>query len=134
MSNCMVCSAAAMLLVAFGVQGQQPARESQPETKMTLTGCLRETKSASAQRDDKRIVYTLEVAERDAKDRSKTTYQLSSTESVSLAKHVGHRVEIEGELLQPPGLPPAAQPKPLPGDAQGTFRVSRLKMISAKCH
>ena len=133
MTNCMVCSAAAMLLVGFAVQGQQPSSESTAQTKQTVTGCLRATKIETGKPDEKRVVYTLQVAERDAKDRAKTTYQLSSTESVSLAKHVGQRVELQGDLLQPPGLPPAAQPTPLPADSEGTFRVTRVKMISAKC-
>ena len=132
MANCMVCSAAALLLMTFGVQTQQPSREPQPQTKQALTGCLRATKADAAKPDDKRIVYTLEVSERDAKDRSKATYQLSPAESVPLAKHVGHRVEIEGDLLQAPG-PPGSQAKPLPADSATTFRVSGLKMISAKC-
>lgn len=133
MSNCMVCSVTAMLLLAFGFQGQQPSPEPKPQTKQALTGCLRATKTDTGKPDEKRVIYTLEVAERDAGDRVKTTYKLSSTESVSLAKHVGQRVEIEGDLLQPPGLPPATQPKPLPADAESTFRVSRVKMIAAKC-
>ena len=133
MTNCMVCSAAAMLLLAFTVQGQKPSPESSAQTQQTVTGCLRATKIQTGKPDEKRVVYTLEVAERDAPDRAKTTYQLSASESVSLSKHVGQRVELQGDLLQPPGLPPAAQPTPLPADSEGTFRVTRVKMISAKC-
>ena len=133
MTNCMVCSAAAMLLLAFSVQGQKPSTESSAQTKQTVTGCLRATKIETGKPDEKRVVYTLEVAERDAPDRAKTTYQLSATESVALSKHVGQRVELQGDLLQPPGLPPAAQTTPLPADSEGTFRVARVKMISAKC-
>ena len=132
MTNCMACSAAVILL-AFTVQGQRPSSESTAQTKQTVTGCLRATKVETGKPDEKRVVYTLEVAERDAKDRAKATYQLSTTESVSLAKHVGQRVELQGDLLQPPGLPPAAQTTPLPADSEGTFRVTRVKMISAKC-
>ena len=86
MTNCMACSAAVILL-AFTVQGQRPSSESTAQTKQTVTGCLRATKVETGKPDEKRVVYTLEVAERDAKDRAKATYQLSTTESVSLAKH-----------------------------------------------
>jgi hypothetical protein len=116
---------------------------------MTLTGCLRTNQTAEAARP----VYTLEVEPASASSlpatgtagsettASKRKISLSTTPSVDLEKHVGHQVKLTGELLQPPsGLPrpidPAtqeAQPKPLPGEAEGTFRVTAVKMISETC-
>ena len=151
MRTCLVCVALASL-VALRPAGQEqkpPTAQDHPSAAMTLTGCLRTNQTAEAARP----IYTLEVEPASASPvpatgtagsettASKKKISLSVTPSVDLEKHVGHQVKLTGELLQPPsGLPQRidpstqeAQPKPLPGDAEGTFRVTAVKMISETC-
>jgi hypothetical protein len=114
---------------------------------MTLTGCLRTSSTAEAARP----VYMLEVEPTASIGQPSATtgteatapkrkISLSTTPSVDLEKHVGQQVKLKGELLQPPsGLPGRIDPstqeaaKPLPGDAEGTFRVTAVKVISETC-
>jgi hypothetical protein len=134
-----------MLLLA-----EQTSKPTNPDVApMTLTGCLRSDPADPNNAADKRVIYTLVVAKSVASDRSGAAgtsgraqapegpqkVQLSTAEAKALAKHVGKEVQVTGELLQPPGLPPAAAAKatPLPGDAEGTFRVSSVRPVASKC-
>lgn len=131
----------AMSIVLVQEHAQKPAKPD--VAQMTLKGCLRSAPADPTNVDDKRIVYTLEVAEPGAgvagttgrtDEEQKKKIQLSSADAKMLAKLVGHEIQVSGELLQPPGLAPgAAQKMPLPGDAEGTFRVSSVKQLAAKC-
>jgi hypothetical protein len=151
MRTCLVCAALVSLAVLRPAgQEQKPATaQDRASAQMTLTGCLRTSSTAEAARP----VYTLEVEPASASSlpatgtagseatAQKKKISLSTTPSVDLEKHVGHQVRLTGELLQPPsGLPQRidpstqeAQPKPLPGDAEGTFRVTGVKMLSETC-
>lgn len=148
MRTCFVCVALASLVVLRPAgQEQKPATpKDRPSAEMTLTGCLRTNQTAEAARP----IYTLETGDPaipppgtagDEGTPGKKKISLSTTASVNLEKHVGQQVKLTGELLQPPsGLPrpidPATQealPKPLPGDAEGTFRVTSVKVISETC-
>lgn len=107
------------------------AREGAPDR--TLKGCVRASEIDKGDPKRKYVVYSLEVPG------DKEVYELSADPKLGLSKHVGHQVEITGELLQPPAMPPGARSgdpddrKHLPIDSQGTFRITRVKMISAKC-
>lgn len=142
--------AAAAVALAFGsaVSGQatKPAEQKTPfQAQATVTGCLTTARAESTPPHAARTIYTLELSDGTAVARSggkeqaaKPSYVLSGDQSVVLAKHVGQKVQLTGELLMPPSSPvgstdPTARTKPLPGDAEGTFRVSSLKVISAKC-
>lgn len=133
-----------MLLVA-----EQTQKPRNPDVApMTLKGCLRSEPADPNNLADKRVIYTLEVATPGASGRAGVAgttgrtqsaeqpkkVQLSTTEAKALAKHVGQEIQVTGELLQPPGLAPgAAQATPLPGEAEGTFRVFSVKQIASKC-
>lgn len=129
--------AASMLLTTD--QTQKPGNPD--VAQMTLTGCLRSSPADPNNAADTRVVYTLEVADAAAATgtggspgREPKHVQLSPTDAKALAKLVGQEVQVRGELLQPPGLPPgAAGQTPLPRDSEGTFRVSSVKQIASKC-
>lgn len=139
----MISSLVVLVLSILIVQEQAQKPGSHDVAQMTLKGCLRSAPADVTNPDDKRVIYTLEVAEpragvagttgRTETEKTKKI-ELSSADAKSLAKLVGREIQVSGELLQPPGLPPAAaQNMPLPGDAEGTFRVSSVKQLSAKC-
>ena len=137
-----------LLVSAGSVLAQQPAAADKPPTMM-LTGCLRSSGADTAIAGPTGRLYTLEVMEAPATPApgattssapsvtSKTTYSLSAPESVGLAKHADHEVQLTGRL-QAPAAPPAKQASPSespskPGGAHRTFEVTALKMIAAKC-
>ena len=145
-----IASLAIVLGLAVGtatVSGQQPSdSEKQPVT--VLTGCLRSSGADTAIAGPSGRLYTLEVVEPPAKPgatstgstppvASKTTYSLSAAESVGLAKHVDHEVQLTGRLQAPStdasstATSSASQSKP--GGAHRTFQVTALKMVAAKC-
>ena len=132
-------------LVSSPVLAQQPDVEKPPVT--ILTGCLRSSGADTAVAGPSGRLYTLEVTEVPPPPSasagttppvaSKTTYSLAAAESVGLAKHADHEVQLTGRLQAPAAAPsstaknPATQPKP--GGAHRTFEVTALKMIAAKC-
>jgi hypothetical protein len=140
-----------LVMVAASVAAvQNPAQDKPPAASgPTVTGCLRAVRTESVAPHPARTVYTLELtddtsAQPPAAAIDKTQaqprprYVLSHDASVALSKHVGQRVQLTGELLQPPSTPPgvtdpAPRAKPLPGDAEGTFRVTAVKVLSPKC-
>jgi len=140
-----------VLAMTFGLaQAAQTQKPREPDVAaMTLKGCLHAQAADPNDSGDKRMIYTLEISD-DAKDRAaagtsgrsqappeparKMELSTTTTHPVPLSKHVGQRVEVTGELLQPPGLPPAAaKTTPLPGNRVETFRVSTVKMLAPKC-
>ena len=144
-----------MFAAVFGLdssQAQQPVTtDSVPET--VLTGCLRSSGADTAIAGPSGRIYTLEVVEPPAKPTattstgstppvaSTTTYSLSAAESIGLAKHVDHQVQLTGRLQAPsgadgktPASPGAtARPKAQPGGGHRTFEVTALKMMSKTC-
>jgi hypothetical protein len=141
-----------VLAMTFGLA--QAAQTQKPHeagvAAMTLKGCLRAHADPSDP-GNKRMIYTLEIPD-EARDRAAAgtsgrsqaapetakKVELSTTtttaDTIALSKHVGQGVEVTGELLQPPGLPPAAaKTTPLPSNRVETFRVSTVKMLAPKC-
>ena len=134
-----------LLLAPSSALAQQPDVDKAPMT--LLTGCLRSSGADTAVAGPSGRIYTLEVSETPPVSgtttgttppvASKTTYSLSAAESVGLAKHVDHEVQLTGRLQTPTapaassGASPAAQPKA--GGAHRTFEVTALKMVAAKC-
>ena len=149
MNPLVLVSLSAMLAMPLLAQTRQPETAQEPRSSdMTLKGCLRSEPANPNNPDDKRVIYTLEVNQGAPVDRSPATgtsgraqadpkkkVQLSADEAKNLSKHVGQEIQVTGELLQPPGTRPGAaeQAMPLPGAAEGTFRVSAVKTISSKC-
>ena len=153
--------------------GQPPTQKpTSPATAQAgetmLTGCLRSSHADQGAADSKGVVFTLEVTEatgtRPAPSleagappppaaASKTTYTLNGPESLGLAKHVNHEVQLTGRMQassatmrsteRPQSTPPATQTpspttggaKPVAGGGGGhrTFEVAALKMVSANC-
>jgi hypothetical protein len=146
---------------AFGVavEGYSGWLEASPNVPnpTVLRGCLLKSRADTSAAHSKGVIYTLDVT--DAADKAqkpstpaagaatvaRTRYALSTQSSegaVALAKHVGHHVELTGQVLErlqtvsPSSSKPASETvaaKPLPGAAQRMFQVSALKMIAAKC-
>ena len=141
MINSLVVLGLAMSVLLVHEQAQKPPKPD--VAQMTLKGCLRSAPADPTNTEDKRVIYTLEVAEPSAgaagtagrtEGEQTKKIQLSSADARSLAKLVGYEVQVNGELLQPPGLAPgAAQKMPLPSDSEGTFRVSSVKDLRTKC-
>ena len=126
---------------------QQPSTSDKPNVTV-LTGCLRSSGADTAVAGPSGRLYTLEVVEPPAKPSTttttgtvppvatKTTYSLSAPESVGLAKHADHQVQLTGSLQTPePTQTPGAATAPTakPGGAHRTFEVTALKMIAPKC-
>jgi hypothetical protein len=125
---------------------QKPAADNPAVT--VLTGCLRSSGADTAVAGPSGRLYTLEVVEPPAKPSTtattgttppvatKTTYSLSAPESVGLAKHADHQVQLTGALQTPEPAKTTGSPTPptaKPGGAHRTFEVTGLKMIAPKC-
>jgi hypothetical protein len=131
--------------------GQKPAPAAEAQPVTVLTGCLRSSGADTAVAGPSGRIYTLEVVEPPAKSSTtpstatnppvatKTTYSLAAAESLGLAKHVDHEVQLTGKLQAPStaATPPAPGPgtdrKPTAGGGHRTFEVTALKMIANKC-
>jgi hypothetical protein len=141
-------AAAVALALSSAISGQtaKPAEQkTPPPAQQIVTGCLTTARAESTPPHAARTIYTLELSDSTAAGRSggkeqaaKPSYVVSGDQAIALSKYVGQKVQLTGELLMPPSSPvgstdPTERTKPLPGDAEGTFRVSSLKVISAKC-
>lgn len=137
---------------------QSPApRPATPTTAqpgdLLLTGCLRGSGAAIGTSPGQGMIYTLEVVEAKASTSpaggaaargdvaTTTTYTLDAPDTVGLAKHVDHEVQLTGNM-QPPAAKPttpsaagsSASPSAgKPGGAHRTVQVSALEMISTNC-
>jgi hypothetical protein len=162
--SCLRFSLAALLCSTsvFAQTATQPPAP-QPTTPATassgdllLTGCLRGSAAAIGTSPGQGMIYTLEVVEVPPAKPSTSaptagavrsdapttiTYTLSAPDSVGLAKHVDHEVQLTG-TMQPPAAKPAtpgaagsssAPATGKPGGAHRTVQVSALKMISTNC-
>jgi hypothetical protein len=147
---------------AFGASAAHsaPSQAKPPAPNPTvLSGCLLQSRADTTTADAKGIIYTLDVAESAAERPetpamssskaaarstavAKTRYALSTEAAIDFARHVGHHVELTGQVLERLHTvkPSAGQPaatvatlKPLPGAADRMFQVATLKMISGKC-
>jgi hypothetical protein len=157
-------SLTALLGVGTSVSAQSPTQPppdqptaavaAQPNA-LSLTGCLRGSAAAIGTSPGQGIIYTLEVVEAaPAKPAASTppsgaarndaptmtTYTLDAPDSVGLAKHVDHEVQIEGSMrpatkpATPGGAGASAAPVAgKPGGAHRTVHVSALKMLSTNC-
>jgi len=108
-----------VLGLALAVAAQEP-----PSHKMTVTGCLREATGTPGE-------YELTNA-KSAKATTTSTYRLTAGASVNLKEHVGHKVEISGEMK---GGHEAGAPEKSPTTAgtEHKINVTSLKHISATC-
>ena len=125
--------------------------------QMTILGCLRA--STNPTMEMKGTIYTLETMEKstgattatptvsgkekEAAPKTASRYTLVAAESIGLAKHVDHQVELTGRLTEPPASAAAPTAERRPGEgtqktgptggAHNTFEVTALKMISTSC-
>jgi hypothetical protein len=154
----MVLGATCACAFVVSAEGHSGWLQSTPRVQnpTVLRGCLLESRADTSTADSKGIIYTLDVPEAADKAQkasapaasagtvAKTRYALSTEGpegSIAFAKHVGHHVELKGQVLErlqtvSPSSKPASEPvaaKPLPGAAQRMFQVSALKMIAVKC-
>jgi hypothetical protein len=135
-------------LPLFAAQQKPQARSDAAAHGMSYTGCLRATRAAPENPDDRRVVYTLEIlppapaqgttatsGSSGTKSEKPEAIQLSADPAKNLSRHVGKKIQVTGELLQPPGLPPgAADPdRPLPRNSEATFRVASVNLLGEKC-
>ena len=134
---------------------QPPATGASQSGDLLLTGCLRGSAAAIGTSPGQGMIYTLEVVETPPakpaasgqpgaavrNDVATTTiYTLDAPDSVGLAKHVDHEVQLSGNMQPPaakpstPGVAGSSAPTTgKPGGAHRTVHVSALKMISANC-
>jgi len=150
MGNVLVATGLTVLLASSLLATQQKPQvgsDAAPQG-LSYTGCLRATRAAPENPDDKRVVYTLDIlppasaqgttatsGSSGSKPEKPEAIQLSGDAAKNLSRHVGKKIQVTGELLQPPGLPPgAADPeRPLPRNSEGTFRVASVKLLGEKC-
>lgn len=156
--------AAALLGTVVAAQtpaGQPPAKTGEMATPsaMTISGCLKGATNPTLEM--KGTIYTLQPIEKaaapspsaatgtarpaataaaaPATSKTGSTYTLVAAEAIGLDKHVGHLVELTGQLSTPPPSPARTpgeaqtQKPPAPGGAHNTFEVSALKMVAASC-
>lgn len=137
----------------------RPPEQTSQAAEMTVLGCLRGATNPTMEM--KGTIYTLELIEKstpppgatgstagareqEAAPKTASRYTLVASESVGLAKHVNHRVELTGRLKAAPAPSSASTPEraqgqgkppqpPPPGGAHNTFEVSALKMVSPSC-
>jgi hypothetical protein len=142
-SNVLIFLSAALMAVVPPVEQAKPAAATPQVAEMTMKGRLTSQRANPNDPADKRTIYTLEVDEpaplppgadpSTPRKTQKRKVQLSPGPSVSLEKYVGKVIQVTGELLQPPGLAPGAEKAPpLPGQAEGTFRVTSVKVVDGK--
>jgi len=142
LSNVLILLSSALLAMLPPAEQAKPAASAQI-AEMTLKGCLTSHRANPDDPNDKRIIYTLEIEEPAAQPPGaepakpgktlKRKVQLSPAPTVNLEKYVGKMIQVTGELLQPPGLAPGAEKaRPLPGQAEGTFRVTSVKVVEGK--
>jgi len=153
----------ATVALSAAAVAQTPKTGGEP---MTLTGCLVSTPNPDpAGAVGKPPIYTMEVvppatgpapttsttsSSPGASGRSSSTtavkptvYTLTATESVDLAKHVNHRIEVTGQLEYGQSGAMTRQPstssatpveqESKAGGAHNTFKVASLKMVAADC-
>ena len=143
MSSFLVLLSATLMAVVPPVEQTKPAAAHPQIAEMTMKGRLTAQRANPNDPADKRMTYTLEVDEpvplppgadpSTPRKTQKRKVQLSPGPSISLEKYVGKMIQVTGELLQPPGLAPGAEKAPpLPGQAEGTFRVTSVKVVDKK--
>jgi hypothetical protein len=142
-------SVVALAVVSVQVSAQQPANSEKPPVTL-LSGCLKSSAADTAVAGPSGRIYTLEVidapppvaaatstASSNPPVASKTTYSLAAAESLGLAKHVDHEVELTGTLQAPAATtarPASKEPSAAkPGGAHRTFEVTAVKMLAPKC-
>lgn len=150
MSNVLVATGLAVLLASPLIAAQQKplAGSDAGAQPQWYTGCLRARRAAPENPRDKRVVYSLDIlpsasatgttatsGSSTTRSEKPETLELSADAAKNLSQHVGKKIQVTGELLQPPGLPPgAADPdRPLPRNSEGTFRVASVKLLEEKC-
>ena len=141
-------AATVVLFASLTVTAQQPDKPAPPPTQMTIVGCLTSGPNPSGVPDT--VTYTLEPIETapastksggapdTVKPKSGTRYSLTTTQSIELKAHVGHKVELTGHLKDLSRPDPTASrvpdaKTPQRGGAHNTFEVASLKMIASKC-
>ena len=140
----------AVLIGTSGFARQLAAQPQNDPPVQVLTGCLRSSAADTAVAGPSGRIFTLEAVEqpRPGTDAgaggaparpTKTTYSLSAPESLALAKHADHEVQLTGRLQTTaaapsrPGAPARDTAKPAAGGGHRTFEVSALKMVSTNC-
>ena len=143
-------AATVVLTASLTLAAQQPDRRSAPAApaQMTIVGCLQSGPNPSGVPDT--VTYTLEpietapappkpgVAPDTGTPKSGTRYSLTTTQSIELKAHVGHKVELTGHLkdLSRPDATTTRVPDAKPaqaGGAHNTFEVASLKMVASRC-
>ena len=143
-------AATLVLIASVSLAAQQPERSSATAepARMTIVGCLTSGPNPSGIPDP--VTYTLEPIETapavpaagsvpdTVKPKSGTRYALTTTQSIELKAHVGHKVELTGHLkdLRGPDATAKRVPDaktPPPGGAHNTFEVQSLKMVARTC-
>jgi hypothetical protein len=110
------------LAFATAVAAQDPSyaksdEKGQKQT-MTVTGCLREAPGTSGEYELTNVTGEKGVA---------STYRLTPTSSVSLKEHLGHKVEIKGQMAGGEKSPTSTASGP------EKIEVTSLKHISPSC-
>jgi hypothetical protein len=146
-----VTAAAVVSITSLTPAAQQPDRSAAPTApaQMIIVGCLRSGPNPSGVPDT--VTYTLEpietapaaskpgVAPDTGTPKSGTRYALTTTLSIELKAHVGHKVELTGHLKdlsraasQTATRAPDTKPSQA-GGAHNTFEVASLKMVASAC-
>ena len=122
-STVTACALAGMISV-FAQEQTAPPQKDQDKAApaaATLTGCVQEAKTT-----DGGTAYVLKA------DGGKATlYLLTGPPPTELATHVNHKVEVTGQVQQPP---PAAEEAPNPKVLRpAVVQVESVKMVADNC-
>ena len=140
---------AAVIGAVAAAHAQVPGQSApSPPTHMTIAGCLKASPNPSGVPDT--TTYTLEPIEAVTltapvsstgapTGKTAARYTLTSSAGIAFKPHVGHKVEISGQLKQlSAGTDAQASGEPAskarePGGAHNTFEVTALKMVAVVC-
>lgn len=120
---------ACALAGAITVFAQEPA-PSKPQAQQqpapaTLTGCVQEAKTT-----DGGTAFVLNNAE----GGTAKMYVLVSQTPADVSSHVSHKVEVTGQVQEPPPPPAAEGAKPNPSVLRPpTVRVESVKLVAESC-
>jgi hypothetical protein len=124
------------LATVIGAQTASSDHEKKAGTSkhsMTVTGCLREATGAEGEF----LLTKAPASTTTSGAESATTYRLVGGGKVNLKEHVGHKVEVTGEMAGEHGASQSSSEKPAASSqtasSEPKITVTSLKHISASC-
>lgn len=145
MKGLIVATTVAISLTALAI-AQTPAKQTAQSKTLRLVGCLASVTAPGGGALPNNALLNNAVPVVSAEEHAKMTdtvvvnkpkpvsYELSAAPSVSLAKHIGHKVEIFGSITPSPhGNPDIVPPQGGKHGLREHVTVTSLTHVAAKC-